>query len=231
MKVRIRLFAVLRELAGSDWIELDLREGATVADALKQLGDQPALAGALQRMAIQMAVNHDYASASTELDDEDELALIPPLSGGAPDGGAHVRLTEQRLSPEALSSLVANPQAGAIVVFQGVTREVSSLDYEAYAEMAERRLALIMADCIERHRLLGAALEHRIGTVPLGEPSVIVAVSAAHRDEAFAGAREAIDRVKSEAPIWKRELEQDGSRRWVQGTPAPGAIKPGGETE
>ena len=98
-----------------------------------------------------------------------------------------------------------------------MTREVERLDYEAYDEMATERIAAILAECVERHGLEAAAAEHRTGSVPLGEPSVIVAVSAAHRGEAFAGAREAIDRIKAEAPIWKREIE-GGEAEWVEGT-------------
>jgi molybdopterin synthase catalytic subunit len=105
-----------------------------------------------------------------------------------------------------------------VVAFQGTTRDVDRLEYEAYAEMAERRIAAILRDCVDRHGLEAAAAEHRVGAVPLGEPSVIVAVSARHRAEAFAGAREAIDRIKAEAPIWKREVD-GGDARWVEGSP------------
>ncbi len=108
-----------------------------------------------------------------------------------------------------------------MVTFQGVTREVERLEYEAYAEMAEPRIEAILRDAIERHGLCAAAAEHRVGTVPLSEPSVLVAVSAPHRGEAFAGAREVIDRIKAEAPIWKKEVA-GGEERWVEGT-APGS--------
>ena len=116
------------------------------------------------------------------------------------------------------------PPGGAIVSFQGITREVTRLDYEAYREMAERKIAEILLECVERHGLAAAAAEHRVGRVPLGESSVIVSVSAAHREEAFSGAREAIDRIKAEAPIWKREVEVSGdgeSGRWVEGAAPP----------
>ncbi len=107
-----------------------------------------------------------------------------------------------------------------MVVFCGVTREVERLEYEAYGEMAGERIARILAECTEGHGLEAAAAEHRVGSVPLGEPSVVVAVSAAHRDEAFAGAREAIDRIKAEAPIWKREVEAGGATGdWMDGAP------------
>jgi MoaE-MoaD fusion protein len=103
------------------------------------------------------------------------------------------------------------------VTFSGVTREVERLEYEAYAEMAEERMTAIVAEAVERHGLCAAAVEHRVGEVPLTEPSVIVAASAPHRGEAFAGAREIIDRVKAEAPIWKKEIE-GGEGRWVEGS-------------
>jgi molybdopterin synthase catalytic subunit len=118
---------------------------------------------------------------------------------------------------------VASPRAGAVVTFQGTTREVSRLEYEAYREMAEQVIRAILVEAIERHGLLGAAAEHRLGSVPLSEPSVVVAVAAAHRAEAFAGAREAIDRIKAEAPIWKREVSDAGRSEWVPGSlPATG---------
>jgi molybdopterin synthase catalytic subunit/molybdopterin converting factor small subunit len=221
MRVRVRLFAMLRERAGRDSLDLALADGATVADAIEAVRADPGLDEMLGRLPVRMAVNRDYASLETELASGDELALVPPVSGGA--RAVHVRLTDERLSIEALSGVVGRPGAGAIVVFQGTTREVPRLDYEAYAEMAEERIAAILDDCIAAHGLEAAAAEHRVGSVPLGETSVIVAVSAAHREAAFAGAREVIDRIKAEAPIWKREVTETGSgerRRWVEGTPA-----------
>jgi molybdopterin synthase catalytic subunit len=132
-------------------------------------------------------------------------------------------VTDRPLSLEALLATVSDPRAGAIVTFQGVTREVSAIDYEAYRDMASERIATIVAEAVTRHRLCAAGAEHRVGVVALSEPSVIVAVSAPHRTEAFAGAREIIDRIKAEAPIWKREIDAAGSSRRVAGTPAPGA--------
>lgn len=136
--------------------------------------------------------------------------------------GLHVRIAVGPLSPERLRQAVADPAAGAIVCFEGVTREVQRLDYEVYAEMASERIELIARECAARHELCAIAVEHRSGSVPLGEPSVIVAVSAPHRAAAFAAAREAIDRIKDEAPIWKRELHADGTARWVDGPAPPG---------
>jgi molybdopterin synthase catalytic subunit len=221
--VTVRLFAMLRERAGRDAFELELAEGATVADALEALRDQDGLGEMLERMPVLMAVNLEYAANETPLTPGDELALIPPVSGGETDPRAdsepHVRISGEPLSLDAIASTVGRPKAGAVVTFQGSTRDVDRLEYEAYVEMAEQRIAAILRECVDRHRLAAAAAEHRVGAVPLGEPSVIVAVSAPHRSEAFAGAREAIDRIKAEAPIWKREVE-DGHRRvsrWVEG--------------
>ena len=144
------------------------------------------------------------------------MALIPPVSGGA--GEVHARVTDGTLSVERLAALVGRAGAGAIVTFQGTTRDVDRLEYEAYREMAEERIAAILRGCVQRHGLQAAAAEHRVGAVPLGETSVVVAVSAAHREEAFAGAREAIDRIKAEAPIWKKEARPGREGDWVQGT-------------
>ncbi len=214
--MRVRLFAILRERAGRESVEMDLAEGATVADALRALSELPALAGVLDRLPVAMAVNREYATAETRLGAHDELALIPPVSGGV---DIHVRVTEEPLSLEALTRDVTRPGAGAIVAFQGMPRDVSRLDYEAYREMAEAQMAAILSNCMERHDLHAAAAEHRVGKVELSEPSVIVAVSAAHRSEAFAAAREAIDRIKAEAPIWKQEVNRDGTVRSVEGAP------------
>jgi molybdopterin converting factor subunit 1 len=216
MTVSVRLFAILRERAGRDSVEIELPEGATVGDAFARLAETPGLAELVERMPLRMAVNREYASAGALISAGDELAVIPPISGGAP-ARTHARVTDEPLSADRLSAWVGDPGAGAIVTFQGVTREVASLDYESYREMAEERIAAILVDCAERHGLLAAAAEHRVGSVALGEPGVVVAVSAGHRGEAFEGAREAIDRIKAEAPIWKRELDAAGEGSWVEG--------------
>jgi molybdopterin converting factor subunit 1 len=209
MRVTVRLFAILRERAGSDRLELDLPEGARVADALAEVDH---LAGGLR---LVMAVNREYAAADHELEAGDELALIPPVSGGATTA-PHVAIRTEPLEMGAIAARVRDPRAGAVVVFEGVTREVGWLDYEAYAEMATEQMQAIVAAAIERHGLCAAAAEHRIGRVSLSEPSVVVAASAAHRGEAFAGAREIIDEIKARAPIWKAEEGE-----WVAGSPPP----------
>jgi molybdenum cofactor biosynthesis protein MoaC/molybdopterin converting factor subunit 1 len=208
MTIRVLLFAMLRQRAGTGAIELELPDDATAADALEALGQRDGLADLFGRLPVRVAVNREYVPESTSLAPGDELAVIPPVSGGA---GPLARVTSEALSADRVLAGIADPKAGATVIFMGTTRDVAQLDYEAYPEMAEERIAEILTDCIERHGLRAAAAEHRTGTVPLGEPSVLVAVSAAHRAEAFAGAREAIDRIKEEAPIWKTEAGEAAS--------------------
>lgn len=203
MKVSVRLFAQLRERAGARELELELPEGAMVADALAAVEDLAA------GLPLVLAVNREYAARDAELHAGDELALIPPVSGGAPPW---VRVTGQALDPGALADRVRDARAGAVVTFTGVTREADHLDYEAYEDMAVERMRAIVDAAVARHGLCAAAAEHRVGRVDLSEPSVAVAVSAPHRGEAFAGAREIIDELKATAPIWKREEGE-----WVQG--------------
>ena len=212
MKVSVRLFAGLRERAGTDELELELPEGARVADALAEV--QHLAPG----VSLVLAVNREYADEGVVLRAGDELAVVPPVSGGA--------VVDGPLSLDAVAARVRDPRAGAVVTFSGTTRDVAVLDYEAYVDMAVTRIDAIVAEAIARHGLCAAAADHRFGRVPRGEASVIVAASAPHRAEAFAGAREIIDRIKTEAPIWKQE---EGA--WVAGTvPAAGAPAPGGDT-
>jgi MoaE-MoaD fusion protein len=208
MRVSVRLFAQLRERAGRSRIELDLPDGALVADAIDAMGEVAA------EVPVVMAVNRSYADATTPLAPDDELALIPPVSGGSP---VHVAIRPGRLSLDDVTARVRHPGAGAVVSFQGVTRDVPALEYEAYEEMALESLRGIAAAAVERHGLCAAAVEHRVGEVPLCEPSVVIAASAPHRAEAFAGAREIIDRIKEQTPIWKKEEGE-----WVAGT-TPGS--------
>jgi molybdopterin converting factor subunit 1 len=212
--VQVLLFAILRERAGRKSVEVQLGEGATVADAIDELSALPGL-DVLGRMHVRMAVNREYAALETILRPRDELALIPPVSGGAPL--IHARVSPDPLSLDELAGLVTDTAAGAVVTFQGMPRDIERLDYEAYSEMAQERIATILSDCARRHGLTAAAAEHRVGSVPAREPSVIIAVSAPHRDAAFAGGREALDRIKAEAPIWKVEVTADGRSTRVEG--------------
>jgi molybdopterin converting factor subunit 1 len=215
VEVTVRLFAMLRERAGAPEVTLELPDGARVRDAIDSL------AGLAEGIPLVMAVNREYADADQVLDSGDELALIPPVSGGQETRAAPwVRVSAGPLLLEELAARVRDSRAGAVVTFCGVTREVERLEYDAYVQMAEKRMTAIASEALDKHGLCAVALEHRVGEVPLTMPSVIVAVSAPHREEAFAGAREIIDRVKAEAPIWKKEVE-GGDGRWVDGTEPP----------
>jgi MoaE-MoaD fusion protein len=204
VRISVRLFAGLRERAGSSHVDVELPEEAVVADLLEVMGLEPG--------QCVVALNREYALPDARVLASDEVALIPPVSGGA---GA-VRLCEVTGEPLDLAwvaDAVRDPRAGGVVCFEGVTREVEALDYEAYVDMARERMAAIGEEEAARHGLCAVALVHRTGRVPLSEPSVIVAASAPHRGAAFAGARALIDRVKAEAPIWKVELTPEGARR------------------
>src|SRR5271154_1274006 len=218
MVIQIRLFGVLRERMGTSMLELDVPRHSTVGDALASLRQRSALGALVEGIPLVMAVNREYADDATVLAQGDELALIPPVSGGESEPGRlRVLVSDQPLDPARASAAVGDPGAGAIVIFQGVTREVAWLHYEAYLEMAVSQIERIARVAMSSHALLAVALEHRIGDVPLGEPSVLVAVSSAHRGEAFVGAREIIDRVKERAPIWKREHHDEGTGTWPAG--------------
>ncbi len=248
MIISVLLFAGLRERAAASRLRIELEDGATVKDALEQLDHSGPLEGLMRALSIQIAVNREYATRETVLSAEDELALIPPVSGGAhpareyegePGEGAleprladgeelvsseteaqlpgkvHVRISAQPLRLDPLLQIVGDDRAGAIVAFQGVTREVSSLQYEAYVEMAEPQIEAIARRCLQANDAFAAAVEHRIGIVPLRHPSVLVVVSAAHRQQAFGAASQIIDEVKAMAPIWKREIRGDSAAAWM----------------
>jgi len=219
MDVTVRLFASLREYAGAGTLALQLGDGATVADAIVELRNG-ALAGLPENAPFVAAVAREYVERDHLLSEGDELALVPPVSGGSGTADA-VRLAEitgEPLDVEAVRRLVADPSTGATVVFCGTTREVPALEYEAYAEMAEEKIRELAEIVVAEHRLAAIACAHRTGTVELMEPSICIAASAAHRAEAFEGARALLDAVKSQAPVWKKEHPEDGPPEWVAGT-------------
>jgi molybdopterin synthase catalytic subunit/molybdopterin converting factor small subunit len=206
MGVRVRLFAGLRERAG--YAERELEDVACVADVWPALGLGEEPAGLLY------AVNREYAEYGRELRDGDEVALIPPVSGGS------FRVTEEPLSLDAAVAEVADGRAGGIATFTGTVRrqsrgrEVTLLEYEAYAEMAEDVMEQIAAELIGRHELCAVAMHHRVGRLEVGEASVVIAVSAPHRHDALAACREAIDRLKETVPLWKKEV-YEGGEEWI----------------
>ena len=208
VKVRVKLFAALREQAGMRERELELADGAGVGDVWGALG-----LGAEPRGLV-YAVNRSYVERETQLRDGDEVAVIPPVSGGA------FRLSDEPLSLEEVAREVASDGAGAIATFVGTTRahsrgrEVIRLEYEAYEGMAEAEMERIAGVLRDRHDVIDVALHHRVGPVEIGETSVVIAVSAAHRAAAFDACREAIDTLKQTVPLWKKELYV-GGEEWI----------------
>ncbi len=202
----MRLFAGLRERAG--FSERELADVARVADVWPSLdlGDEPE--------GLLYAVNREYADRERELADGDEVALIPPVSGGT------FRVTEEPLSLDAVVAEVAREEAGAIATFTGSVRresrgrKVEHLEYEAYAEMAEDVMAQLAADLAKRYELGDVAIHHRVGRVDVGEVSVVIAVSAPHRQAALAACKDAIDELKKTAPLWKKEV-YEGGEEWL----------------
>ena len=216
MTIRVLLFAYLRERYGASELSLEVPSGASVGDAWTALCDRfDALAG--ERLRI--AVNRSYVDNSYLLHDNDELALIPPVSGGA-GVPAMYRVIQEPIDLGALLSAVGDPGAGGTVLFVGTTRDhndgrtVLRLEYEAYREMAVAEMAQIGRDIEARWPVEAVAMVHRIGAVPIAEASVAVAVSAAHRDAAFAACRYGIDRLKATVPIWKKE-HYEGGEVWI----------------
>jgi MoaE-MoaD fusion protein len=204
--VRVRLFAGLRERAG--WSERELDGIDRIADVWPALGlgDEPE--------GLLYAVNKEYADRDRTLADGDEVALIPPVSGGS------FRLTSEPLSLDAAVDEVRSTRAGAIATFIGTTRlksrgrMVLQLDYEAYEEMAEQVMAQIAADLKGRYDLCEIAIHHRTGRVEIGEASVVIAVSAPHRQDALAACKDAIDTLKEQVPLWKKEF-YEGGEEWI----------------
>ena len=206
MRVTVRLFAGLRERAGYAERELEgVKRVADVWPAL-ELGDEPE--------GLLYAVNRAYADPAAELADGDEVALIPPVSGGA------FRVTQAPLSLDAAVAEVADENAGAVATFLGTVRRrsrgrnVVHLEYEAYAEMAEDVMAQLAANLAARYELCAVAIHHRVGRVEIGEASVAIAVSAPHRQDALAACKDAIDTLKQTVPLWKKEV-YEGGEEWI----------------
>ena len=220
MKVQVRLFARYREAAGRDRFEVDLPEGGTVEAAWDAVTSRfPALSA--YRPFTLFAVDQDYVPADRALRPGEELCLFPPVSGGSDASVDLVELTTAPLSEPALVAAVEDGGAGAIVLFSGVVRDqtggrrVKFLEYEAHAPMAVAKMREIAATA--RQRFPGVrklAIVHRIGRLEIGESSVLIAISTAHRGEAFDACRFAIDTLKETVPIWKKEYFEDGEV-WV----------------
>lgn len=221
MRIQVRLFAVMADIAQSRQIELELPEKATGRDLLSALTQRYPQMVPLAP-SLKLAVNHEYVSWEQPLEPTDEVALIPPVSGGLADDGEmpFVEVTTKPLDADDYQKRVLSPTCGAVVLFAGVVREFTGekrtvyLKYDAYAAMAEREMHHIAREIVDRWPGARVAIGHRIGELGINETSVIVAVATPHRDAAFQAARYGIDTLKERVPIWKKEVWDDGES-WV----------------
>ena len=213
MEVDVRYFAIIREIVGRSAERREVPAGSTAGDVLNHLTDENPR---LERMrpVTMLMVNKAYVTHDHELHEGDELALIPPVSGG---GQPRFSVQSQALDPRITESLVAHPGAGAIATFIGTVRDhgrgraVTHLEYEAYAPAAELTMAQIGDEIRDRWGTDHVAITHRIGSLGVGEASVVISVASAHRDAAFEACRYAIERIKEIVPIWKKEHYADGA--------------------
>jgi MoaE-MoaD fusion protein len=236
MQVRVLFFGVLKDLVGEAAESLSLPERATLRDLLNHYEARiPALRSLSS--AIAMSINQQYAGPEAKLEPEDEVALLPPVSGGSRDrtldprdgGGNWVEITREKIDTRALLEKIKCPADGAVVVFEGVVRDNSRgrrtlfLDYEAYEEMALKQMKGLAEQALSSFPIRAAVMVHRVGRLAIGDASVVVLVAAAHRAAAFDAGRWLIDRLKQTVPIWKKEYFEDGAV-WAEGEPFPAEL-------
>ena len=221
MQVQVLFFGVLKDVLGRSSDSVDLPASATLDDLLNHYGSR--LEG--YRSAIAMSVNQQYASLETELKAGDEIALLPPVSGGSP----HAAVTRERIDTQAVLQRLKLAEDGAAVVFEGVVRNNTRgrrtlyLDYEAYEAMALKEMESLAAQALAQFKVREVALIHRLGRLEIGEISVLIVVASAHRGPAFDACRWLIDALKRTVPIWKKEYFEDGAV-WADGEPFPAEV-------
>lgn len=229
MRVRVLYLGILKELSGheSEWIHVE--EGSTVRDVWSRLGERVPRLAQYQR-SVATAVNHSYAPANTVLREGDELALLPPVSGGAePAVAARVSIVRAPIDTTAITASVHAPEDGAVVLFDGVVRNNTRgrntlyLDYEAYEELALKQMSELAEKALSQFAVRDVRIVHRIGRLEIGESSVFIAVASAHRAAAFDACRWLIDTLKKTVPIYKKEYFEDGAV-WADGDPFPPEI-------
>jgi MoaE-MoaD fusion protein len=233
MQVRVLYFGVLKEVLSSNGGDVTLPEGTTVAqlmDRLRKGASHPVWS------ALAVAVNREYAAASAVLHEGDEVALLPPVSGGAEDERLPVvpvvKLVREAIDRDALVASLKQPGDGAVVVFDGIVRDNTRgrktlyLDYEAYEEMALAQMQKLAAEAAERFPIDRVGVVHRLGRLEIGESSIVIVVTSAHRGAAFDACRWLIDTLKRTVPVWKKEHFADGAV-WTDGEPFPAELQPG----
>jgi molybdopterin synthase catalytic subunit/molybdopterin converting factor small subunit len=240
MQVRVLFFGVLKDLLSSSGESVTLPEGATVAQLMEQLRNgvgthhRAGSAGHPVWAALAVAVNREYAVASAVLHEGDEVALLPPVSGGAGVAAVApiVALTREHIDRDALVAALQQPGDGAVVVFDGIVRDNTRgrktlyLDYEAYEEMALEQMQKLAREAGERFAIDRVGVVHRLGRLEIGESSIVIVVTSAHRAAAFDACRWLIDTLKRTVPVWKKEHFTDGAV-WKDGEPFPAELQPG----
>ena len=224
MNINVRLFAGLHDLLGQRQITLQLAEGATIAQLRERLSQEyPVVTPFLSTLVC--AVDEEYVTSEHPLRDGDEVALIPPVSGGSGADEGLFQVTSEPLDPQRLIEAVRRDESGAVVLFYGVARNhsegrrVRGLEYDAYPSMAEKKLREVADEVRARWPVTGIGALHRTGRLAIGETSLLVAVSAAHRQQALEACQYAVDRIKEIVPIWKKEVWEEGDAAWVAGHP------------
>jgi len=232
MQVRVLFFGVLKDLAGKASDSISLPENATLGDVLSHYEEViPRLTETASSLA--MSVNQEYAGPATRLMPGDEVALLPPVSGGVDANAArrsqHAAIIRERIETVSIIEGIKRPEDGAAVVFEGIVRNHTRgrrtlyLDYEAYEEMALKQMEELAARALAEYKIRDVAIVHRLGRLEIGETSVLIAVASAHRAASFEACRWLIDTLKRTVPIWKKEHFEDGAV-WADGEPFPGEI-------
>jgi molybdopterin synthase catalytic subunit len=230
MRVRVLFFGILKEIAGKPAEEVELPEGASVRDALARFEAQtPQLRELLSSVAC--AVNQQYSGPETKLNPGDELALLPPVSGGVsgPNDCKYAHLTRAAIDTQQVLAKLKRGEDGAALVFEGVVRNQTRgrktlyLDYEAYEQMALDQMESLAGEALRQFQIRDVAIVHRLGRLGIGEISVLIAVASAHRGPAFDACRWLIDTLKRKVPIWKKEYFEDGAV-WADGEPFPDEV-------
>src|SRR5437899_1535048 len=245
MQIRVLFFGMLKDLVGRGSDSLSLHENARLSDVLSHYEEHIPRLKALTA-SIAMSVNQEYAGPEARLKQDDEVALLPPVSGGSEDaaGGTfaeqptgsrrykHAAIVPERIDTESLLEGIKQPEDGATVVFEGVVRNNSRgrhtlyLDYQAYEGMALKQMEELAEQALIRFKIRDAAIVHRLGRLEIGETSVLIVVASAHRAAAFDACRWLIDTLKRTVPIWKKEYFEDGAV-WADGEPFPDEIQRG----
>jgi molybdopterin converting factor subunit 1 len=230
MRVRVIYFGMLKDAVGHQLEDVELRESATLRDLVETcIAKTPVIDNF--RDVLAYSVNMEYANFSTPLKDGDEIAMLPPVSGGAPAASEkHCSLVRVSIDTQAVMDSVKRPEDGAVAVFDGIVRDntrgrkTKYLDYEAYEQMALKQMEELAQKAIADFKIRDARLIHRLGKLEIGETSVFIAVAAAHRGAAMDACRWLIDTLKKQVPIWKKEYFEDGAV-WADGEPFPEMLR------